>query len=125
MNKAKTTVYVYVFSNNWFTRLFKIGSTTNVYQRRASLGRTSVPDDYEIVFTLNVTNYKNAEKTVQQMLNLYRYAPNKEFFGATKIDIKKVLINVAKLTGGIIHEYQGNKKIQIYPKIKISSQKHP
>jgi len=117
MNTAKTTNgYVYVFSNKWFTGLYKIGCTKNVSNRRSTLGKTSVPDDFDVVFILEVENYKNAEKIIHKMLELFRYDPQREFFRAAKSDIKKVLITVAKSMNGVV--YQGTKRNQVYPSIK-------
>lgn len=88
--------YVYIMWNKMYKeKIFKIGKTSRLpYARRAELSSsTGVPDDFDLVYYIVVSNLSFAERFVHQELQEFRYRQNKEFF---KVPLKQAIQSLDK-----------------------------
>lgn len=60
--------------------LLKIGRTKNIKNRLKQASGTNVPDDYILEASYPVIDMDAAESKVFDILSMYRYKENKEFF---------------------------------------------
>ena len=79
----KRVGWVYVLRNSAFKKsLLKIGRTArNPVERAHELGTaTAIPEDFELVYFVHVSNRNDAEAAVHHRLDQYRKTQRKEFF---------------------------------------------
>ena len=98
--------WIYCFKNKGLNTvngkpLYKVGYTENDPKYRAkTLCTTGVPDKFETMFAINVSNYKKHEKYIHFELAEYRYNLDREYFD---VDLK----NIRNIFTKICFEYDG------------------
>lgn len=85
--------------------LLKTGKTTD-FSKRLNTYNTSVPDDMDILFTLEVDDPHAVEHCMKGLLNKFVYRKNKEYYECSLKKIKDVIIKCDKL---IHNEYYCEK----------------
>lgn len=73
--------YVYIFTNECYSNMIKIGRTTRDPRIRArELSTTGVPAPYCVSFYMHSDDCRKLEKEVHKRLEKHRYKGNREFF---------------------------------------------
>jgi len=95
-NPVSNEGIIYILSNPSMPGLVKIGKTSDLKKRMASLYKTGVPEKFKCVFAKKVKNYSEVEKLLHNGLLDKRINPNREFF---KISEKQV-VDLLKIAPG-------------------------
>lgn len=101
---------VYILTNpSYKDNIIKIGFTTNLKKRLASLDRTGVPMPFEPYMTVETAKYKTLENVIHRELDKltdFRTRNNREFFEIDPVDAADLLKNLARLLDDVeIVEY--------------------
>ena len=97
--------YIYILFNKSMPGIVKIGMTTrSVEERVRELYNTSVPDKFEISFSMYVPDCETVERIVHNKLNYIRIDNNREFF---KISIEEAINIVRRVSEDNILKYPG------------------
>ena len=93
--------YIYCLSNQSYgNSVYKIGFTTKLPQDRAKqLYKTGVPTPFHVEESVYVSNYKEKERIVHDMLQSHRINNGREFF---KIPIDKVRQIFSLMQGAVM-----------------------
>ncbi len=94
--KAAGLIYVIRPIDTSKPNLLKVGKTTD-FNKRLSTYNTSVPDDVDILFTLEVNDPDAVEHCLKGLLSKYVYRKNKEYYECTLKKIKEVIARCDKL----------------------------
>lgn len=98
--KYNKTGMVYVIRNiNSTKNLYKIGKTMN-FNKRLNVYNTSVPDNMEVLFTLEVNDPEAVELCMKALLKKNIYRNNKEYYKSSLVKIKEVISKCDKLVQG-------------------------
>ena len=109
--------WLYVLKNPSLNGMYKIGySNRDPIERCNELSNTSLPHNYEIVYTVLIENADTLEQKVHQSLNEYRVVSNREFFN-TSIEIIKTEIDKSIQFLGLKALYEEDKSNRIDDRI--------
>ena len=87
--------YVYIFTNNAYPGLIKIGMTTSSSERRLrSVNGSGVVDDWQVAWDYHCFRPWDLEQIVHEKFDDLRERKNREFF---RIDIKPVIDYIEKI----------------------------
>lgn len=86
---------VYVLINEAMPGLVKVGCTTDLKQRLKTLDTTNMPEPFECLYAVTVTDMRRIENLIHQVFGDRRIRPNREFF---KVDTDQV-VAALKLAG--------------------------
>jgi hypothetical protein len=79
---GRNTGFIYILENEAMKGLYKIGSSgrENLDKRIKDLNSTNMPFPFKCVFSCEVENYKEVEKSIHMAFNKFRVNPKREFF---------------------------------------------
>ena len=99
--KYKVTGLIYVLRsiNHGSDGLIKMGRTTDL-NKRLNTYNTSVPDDMELLFVLEVDDPISVEHCIKGLASQFIYRKNKEYYRCTLKKFKKIIIQCDKLVRG-------------------------
>jgi T5orf172 domain len=73
--------YVYILTNGYYKRIFKIGQSTDLEKRVKDLYKTGVPEEFDVEDYVRVKNHKKIERMLHKMFSDFRVNEDREFFG--------------------------------------------
>jgi len=79
---GRNTGFIYILENEAMKGLYKIGSSgrESLDKRIKDLNSTNVPFPFKCVFSCEVENYKEVEKSIHAAFSKFRVNPKREFF---------------------------------------------
>jgi hypothetical protein len=91
--------YLYLLTNSSMPGLVKIGRTQRTTRQRARelSAPTGVPQPFEIILELAVSNCEAAERITHQLLHEYRLNTSREFFKVTTSQAIHTMLEAARL----------------------------
>lgn len=103
--------FIYILINPSFPYLLKIGRTINIDDRIKQLSRnTSTPSEFQLVFSEEVDNCEDIERSIHDKLFLYRNNVNREFFRCNiKLAIEVIFQVIKDYNNQIQIDFQDKK----------------
>ena len=83
-------------------KILKAGKTTD-FDKSQNTYNTSLPDDLEILFTLEVKDPDAVENCIKGLMNKYVYRKNKEYYECSIHKLKKAILKCDKLVDKEYH----------------------
>jgi len=100
--KAVGMIYILRPINSPNKKLLKPGKTTN-FNKRLNTYNTSVPDNMEVLFTLEVDDPDAVEHCIKGLMSKYVYRKNKEYYECTIKLLKDIIMTCDNLVHGKFH----------------------
>ena len=72
-------------------KLLKLGYSAD-FNKRLNTYNTTVPDNVEVLFTLEVTNYKAVELYIKKLMKPFVYRKNKEYYECSLARLRKMVL---------------------------------
>lgn len=111
--------YVYIAKNKALPGMIKIGRSKTLSGRMKSLSNASIPQKFELVFSVFSDFSLVVEREAHASLGAYRISPNREFFSCSEElaieTIEKVAANIRLTPPGEQEAGRSTKKIQKQP----------
>lgn len=94
--KAKGLVYILRPIDSRNKKLIKLGKTVD-FDKRLQTYKTSVPDDMEVLFQIEVKNPYAVEKCAKGIADKFIYRENKEYYECNIKTLKNIILSCDKL----------------------------